>query len=74
MKKWFSLILISLGSAVTAQQPSDSAHFVVGIYGGYYIPDDATAMYYNGSDNNRLVRYMNDRFIKPDIEQALGNS
>ncbi|MDR9442940.1 MAG: hypothetical protein RI842_09490 [Schleiferiaceae bacterium] len=43
-----------------------------GIYAGYYMPNNATAAYYSGQDNNRLKNLLNNRRIRDQIENSLG--
>ena len=43
-----------------------------GIYAGYYLPNDATASYYSGQDNNRLKNLLSAPRIRDQIENSLG--
>ncbi len=72
MKKILYLITLIVPISITAQVDRDSSNFRVGIFAGYYIPGDATAVYYNASDNNRLLNYINIPQIENQIRETLG--
>ncbi len=71
MKQCIYLFLIFSPVLLTAQEVSDSSNFKLGIFAGYYISGDATAEYYNGRDNNRLLNYMNIQEIERQIKESL---
>ena len=71
MKIHLYLFLIFSPLLLIAQQESDSSNFRVGFFAGYYISGNATAGYYNGRDNNRLLNYMNIQEIETQIRESL---
>ena len=57
----------------TAQSGDDTTRTLnLGIYAGYYLPGSATANYYSGQDNNRLINLLNNPQIEDRIENSLG--
>ncbi len=72
MRQFFCLyVLFLFASVASAQSSVDTSKWTLGIGVGYYLPDDATAAYYNGQDNNRLLLLLQG-FDEPRIRDALG--
>lgn len=67
-----ALVLVC-SCSLFGQVERDSAGFRLGIYAGYYIPDDGPARYYSGADNNRLLDYMRIPEVYNRMQEALGN-
>lgn len=72
MNRLFLLLFAFFTLSLAAQEPRDSSNFRVAVYAGYYMPDDVTAGYYNGQDNNRLQSYINIPQIENQIRESLG--
>ncbi len=71
LKNTILLLLLSSSILLSAQETNDSSNFRVGIFAGYYISGNSTAMYYNGSDNNRLLNYMGVPQVETQIRESL---
>jgi hypothetical protein len=71
MKLLYSIILVALSLAVSGQRDT-SLRIGLGLFANFYMADDATASFYNGSDNNRLQTLFNDPLTRNRIEDALG--
>lgn len=74
MKLFTSFLLFLLTTSLFAQREADrdSASIKLGIAVGYYMPDDATANYYNGRDNGRLGFLLEQSQQRNQIRQSLG--
>ncbi len=73
MKKAYYLILTTIPLFLSAQTDRDSSNFRVGIFAGYYISGNSTAAYFNASDNNRLINYIDIPQIENQIRESLNS-
>ncbi len=71
MKNLLPLLLTVITVNLSAQNDRDSSNFRVGIFAGYYISGNSTAAYFNASDNNRLVNFMEIPQIENQIRESL---
>lgn len=71
--KYLTLSIVFLMSAkILAQETDTISPWTLGIGVGYYMADDNTANFYNGSDNNRLNYILNEPNTRAQIRDALG--